>query len=287
MEILYNLQSLQIGPITLHFYGLMYATGAIVCYFVTKWLLEIEANIEQKTPRLSHEQVGDFVLYTLLGGIIGGRIAYVLLYNWAYFAENLLDIFAVWQGGMSLHGGLAGGALAFFLYCWWNKLPVWSTVDVFVPGIALGLACGRLGNLVNAELLGPVTSLPWGIACAPGSTEMCHPWPLYAILANVMIALITWHAWRQIYCHTEQKTAYNFWYKTKLQHGSVVGLLFLLLGIARFATEFWRVPDQQLGTLLLGFSMGQWLGILLTVVAVLLLLMLNAPTKNAPRAFKS
>lgn len=233
-----------IGPIVLHFYGLMYAAGAVAAYFLTLWFARARGDL------LSGEAIADVIFRAMLLGVIGGRLFYVIVYNPEYFLAHPGDIIAVWQGGMSIHGGLLGG----FLGAWWSakvlQRPLLELADLFMPALALGLAFGRFGNFVNAELVGRITDVPWGVDFGDGETR--HPSQLYAMAKDLTLCLIL----------------LLIGLKYRPRAGVLTGLFFTLLALFRFVVEFFRAPDPQLGLLALGLSMGQWLSVLLFLIGL-------------------
>ncbi len=230
-----SLAHISLGPITLHFYGLMYATAAVSGYFVTKWF----AN--RMGAKISPDAIADIIFWTMIGGVLGGRIFYVLVYDFSYFLLSPLQIFAVWNGGMSIHGGLLGGAVALYFVIKKHGLDFRRGVDFFMPALALGLAFGRLGNFVNGELPGRVTDVIWGMDFGDGMNR--HPSSLYAVCKDLLLCFII----------------VILGVKKQLAPGVLTGLFFVLLGVFRFIVEFFREPDPQLGLLAFGLSMGQWL----------------------------
>jgi phosphatidylglycerol:prolipoprotein diacylglycerol transferase len=233
---------INIGPVSLHFYGLMYAVGAIIAFFITRWYAR-----KTKAP-LNDEEITNIIFWAMIGGVIGGRIFYTLVYNFEYYFNNPLQILAVWQGGMAIHGGFIGGGLALWLVCRWMKKSFWQVADAFAPGLAFGLAMGRIGNFVNGELVGRVTDVPWGMDFGDGENR--HPSQLYAVIKDIalsgFLALVG--------------------SRVPFAPGVITGLFFQTYGIFRFAVEYFRQPDPQLGFLAFGFTMGQWLSIGLIIV---------------------
>jgi phosphatidylglycerol:prolipoprotein diacylglycerol transferase len=231
-----NFAHIPIGPISLNFYGLMYAFGAVTGYFLTVWFSK---KIGRKLP---HEILSDIIFWGMIGGVIGGRIFYIFAYDFSFFLEHPSQIIAVWNGGMSIHGGLIGGGISAFIFLKKKKFPFWKTVDMFMPALALGLAFGRFGNFINGELPGKLTEMPWGIDFGDGLLR--HPSSLYAMGKDILLCGIL-----LLLGIKGQKP------------GVLTGSFFLLLGCFRFLVEFFREPDPQIGFLTLGLSLGQWLSV--------------------------
>ncbi len=235
--------ALSIGPLAIHWYGLLYLLA-----FLAAWLL-LPRLMKFRGLSLSKDQQSSLLTYAILGTLIGGRLGYVIFYGAEYYGGHPLEIFAVWNGGMSFHGGLLGVGLALFLFAKREALDFWRLLDIAVIPAALGLAFGRFGNFLNQELYGPITSLPWGISI-PGVEGLRHPTPLYAMTKDLLIAAL---------CFIHLK-------KSQIS-GGTTALFLILYGIFRFLTEFVRVetaPGLDLG--FLHFSRGQ----LLTIPLLLL-----------------
>jgi len=232
-----DIAHLSLGPLTLNFYGLMYAVAFVVAYYVTHWYAK------KLGSDLSKENIADIIFYTAIGGVIGGRLGYVFIYSPELYLSNPAQIFAVWKGGMSIHGGLIGGALGVFLIIKKLKLPFRETVDLFMPALALGLFFGRIGNFVNGELPGRVTDAPWGMDFGDGENR--HPSTLYAAGKDLLLFGVL----------------FSMGLTKKLRPGTLISLFFIIYGLFRFFVEFFREPDPQVGLLLFDLSMGQWLSV--------------------------
>lgn len=253
---MFSFAHISIGPLTLNFYGLMYAVGAIVGYFITVWIAK------KKGSPLAKEVVADIVFWAMIGGVIGGRLFYVFVYDPSYYLQNPLQIPAVWNGGMSIHGGLLGGALALYIILKKKKLPLCETADLFVPAIAIGLLFGRLGNFVNGELPGRITDVSWGLNFGDGENR--HPYPLYAAIKNLLLFGILLF----------------LTLKKKLSPGTLTSLFLILLGIFRFCTEFFRQPDPQIGFLAFGLSLGQYLSLVVIGLGIVSFMMIARHTSS-------
>jgi phosphatidylglycerol:prolipoprotein diacylglycerol transferase len=227
----------RLGPLEFRWYGLMYIIGFICAYFV------ILGGVKRKQIGFTRDDVADFVFTVAMGVILGGRAGYILFYNLAYYLNHPLKVFAVWEGGMSFHGGLAGALLAGLYFVRKRKVPFFRMADVVAPSIPIGLGLGRFGNFINGELYGRVTDVPWGMVFPAGGNLPRHPSQLYeAILEGAVTYLIVWALGRK-----ERPDGVIFW--------SFVALY----GLFRFIVEFFREPDQQLGYIFGYFSMGQML----------------------------
>lgn len=228
---------ISLGPLTLHFYGLMYALAAINAVFLTHWIAK------KKNITISRTDLTDIVFWGMIGGVLGGRIGYIFLYDFSYFLQHPLQIFAVWNGGMSIHGGLVGGGIALVSIIKIKKLPFMQTVDLFMPALALGLMFGRFGNFVNGELPGRITESSWGVDFGDGENR--HVSSLYAAFKDFTLCGILLFVSLVV----------------RPRSGILTALFFLLYGVFRFIVEFFRQPDPQVGFLAFGLSMGQILSL--------------------------
>lgn len=229
----------QIGPLAIRWYGLMYLLGFAAAYMLIRHL----ARLRDLT--LTKDGVSDLLFYGVLGVVLGGRLGYVLFYNPSQYLSRPLDIFAVWQGGMSFHGGLLGVVIASLLFCWRRQLPILLTGDILVTASTIGLGLGRLGNFINGELWGRVTEQPWGVVFPGGGPLPRHPSQLYeAVLEGLVLFILLY------LLHRRNVTA-----------GIPFFCFFMGYGLFRFLVEFVRQPDAHLGFLWGGATMGQLLSL--------------------------
>src|SRR3989338_3330687 len=215
--------ALEIGPVAIHWYGLMY----LIAFLAAWWL--VPRITKYRGLSLSKDQISSLLTYVILGTLVGGRIGYVLFYGAEYYGEHPWEIFAVWQGGMSSHGGLLGVVLSLFLFSKREKVDFWALADIAVIPAAIGLACGLFGNFINQELFGPVTTLPWGMSI-PGVEGLRHPTPLYAMLKDLLIAGV---CFLHLRATSKQQAAASY--------GVTAALFLILYGVLRFFIEFVRI----------------------------------------------
>jgi phosphatidylglycerol:prolipoprotein diacylglycerol transferase len=235
-----NPVAFSIGPLQVHWYGLMYLIG-----FVSGWLL---AHWRAKHYKLdwTSEQISDVIFYAALGVIIGGRIGYMLFYNFAELVHDPLALFKIWQGGMSFHGGLLGVAIALWLFSRKSGKSFLEIGDFIAPLVPIGLGAGRIGNFINGELWGRVTDMPWGMIYTHVDNQPRHPSELYEFgLEGIGLFLLVW-----IYARKPRPV------------GRVSAVFLIGYAICRIIAEFFRQPDPQLGYLAFGWlTMGQILSI--------------------------
>ena len=238
--------ALQLGPMAIHWYGLTYlaAFGLFMLLANARLRHEPIVSVRQPSP-WSRNDVEDILFLGVMGVVLGGRIGYCLFYKPAYYLANPLEIFAVWQGGMSFHGGLLGVILAMVWYARSRQRPFLQVMDLVAPCVPTGLAAGRLGNFINGELWGRVAdpSLPWGMVFRGAGELPRHPSQVYQfLLEGLLLFVLLWL------------------YARKPRAAGQVSAVFLMgYGVFRFIAEFFREPDAHLGLLSLGMSMGQWL----------------------------
>lgn len=247
-----------IGPIKVHWYGLMYLVG-----FVGAWVLGTYRA--KKTDFLTPEQVTDLIFYGALGVILGGRIGYMLFYDLPDLIHSPLTLFHVWDGGMSFHGGMLGVLTAVYFYSRHLKKSVWDISDFIAPLVPIGLAAGRVGNFINGELWGRVTTMPWGMIYPNAGPLPRHPSEVYEfLLEGVTLFLIM------------------FFFSRKPRPRFAVSALFLLAyGSFRFFCECFRQPDPQYGYLLWGWvTMGQILSFPMIIIGIISLCFIYGRKKH-------
>jgi phosphatidylglycerol:prolipoprotein diacylglycerol transferase len=226
----------QLGPLKVHWYGIMYLIG-----FGAAWWLGRRRALRPASG-WTEQQIGDLIFYGALGAVLGGRIGYVLFYDLSAYIAEPLRVFKVWEGGMSFHGGLIGVLLAMTLYSRHINKAFFEVMDFLAPLVPIGLGAGRIGNFINGELWGKVSEVPWAMVFPTGGPLPRHPSQLYeAFLEGLVLFTILWVFSRK-----------------PRPRMAVSGLFLLCYGLFRFAVEFVRMPDAQLGYLALGWvTMGQ------------------------------
>jgi len=246
--------AIHIGSFGIHWYGLMYLTGFMAFVALGRWRIAHQ-NWQGWTPQM----LDDALFFGALGVILGGRLGYVVFYQAEYFLQHPLEIFALWQGGMSFHGGFLGVLLAMLFFCRKFKKPWLSVMDFVAPLVPIGLGAGRMGNFINGELWGRATGATWGMVFPQVDNIARHPSQLYEFaLEGIVLFGLLW------------------WYSSKPRPTGVISALFLIgYGSFRFMAEYTREPDSFLGLLSLGMSMGQWLSLPMVCVGVWMLAWAN------------
>ena len=244
-----NPTAFSLGPLSVHWYGLMYLLGFLIAWGLAHW------RVKHYQLKWTSEQISDLIFYLALGVILGGRIGYMLFYNTPQLLSKPWVLFKLWEGGMSFHGGLLGVAIALIFFSRKIKKPFWQVADFVAPLVPLGLAAGRVGNFINGELWGRVTDVPWAIIFPQVDNQARHPSQLYELgLEGICLFILIW------------------WYAAKPRPAGCVSAVFLMgYAVCRFTVEYFREPDAQLGFLAFNWlTMGQLLTIPMLIVGLLL-----------------
>ncbi|MDP7179710.1 MAG: prolipoprotein diacylglyceryl transferase [Candidatus Woesearchaeota archaeon] len=242
---------IHLGPLQIRYYGLIFVIGFIIAYYMIPYLAK-KRNLE-----LTKNDTADLIFYLIIGTIIGARLFYILFYNLPFYLSNPLSIFAVWQGGLSFHGGLVGSITAIYYFCKKKQFNILGLLDIIVIPLSLALMLGRIGNFINAELVGTITSVPWAVKF-PGYEGFRHPSQLYESLKNLVIFITLWNI------------------KGKhLKKGILFSTFIIMYSILRFAVGFVRAPDPQLGYIIFNLTMGQLLNIVMFAIGIFFIFRIN------------
>jgi len=245
--------AIELGPFAIRWYALAYITGIMLGWRYALWLAR--RHPVYFDPKL----FDDFVLYATLGIVLGGRLGYVLFYNLPYFLDHPLEIFAVWQGGMSFHGGMLGVVLATYVFARQQKTPWFALGDLVCAAAPIGLFFGRIANFINGELYGrPAPDFPYAMVFPNGGPLPRHPSQLYeGFLEGIVLFLILFVLARNS--------------EIRKRPGTICGAFFLFYGLFRATVEFVREPDAHLGHLAGFITMGQLLSLPMIVAGLLLI----------------
>ena len=243
----------QIMSFEIRWYSLAYITGIIIGWLLCKKILIQKSDINEKFD--------DYITYLVIGIIIGGRLGYIIFYNFSYYINNFFDIFKVWEGGMSFHGGLIGIIVASILFSKKNNQDSFLYMDLVSLVAPIGIFFGRLANFINSELYGTPTDIPWAVTFIQVDNLSRHPSQLYeAILEGVILFIILMYFKNKDYLK---------------KPGLISGLFLIFYSIFRFFIEFVRVPDEQLGYLIFELSMGQIISLIFFVIGIILFYLKN------------
>lgn len=243
-----------IGPLSVHWYGIGYVIGILFAWWYGKKLVNTARLWPNNNAPMDPLALDDFVLWAALGVVIGGRLGYVLFYNFGFYISNPLEIPAVWDGGMSFHGGILGTTVAMILFARKRGIPVWSMFDTIAAGVPIGLGVVRIANFINSELWGRVSDVSWAVYFPNGGPLPRHPSQLYEAALEGFV----------LFC----VLALLIWKGNKLKApGFIAGAFVAGYGLSRILVEFFREPDAQLG-----YLVGGWMtmGMVLSVPMVLL-----------------
>lgn len=250
-----------IGSFQLRYYSLMYIVAFAIVYFLVLY------RIKHEKYKYTAENIQDYMVWAMIGLLIGARLGYVFIYNFSYYAQHPLEIILPFDfsngirfigiSGMSYHGGLIGVTIMSILFCRKFNINFWNFADLLCPAIPLGYTFGRIGNFINGELFGRVTTVPWGMYFPLDPTHsLRHPSQLYeAMFEGIFLFIVLWLI-----------------RKKKLFDGFLLGIYICGYGLVRFIIEFFREPDYQVGFILGTISIGQALCLLMMLGGIALLI---------------
>ncbi len=247
----------ELGPFEIRYYGIIYVLGFVIAYFFINYLAE-ERKLE-----LGKDDVMDLLFYLIIGTVLGARLFEIFAYNLEYYMANPFEMIAIWNGGLSFHGGLIGAIIAVFLYCNKRKIGFYELADILVIPLAFALFLGRIGNFINGELVGRVTDVPWCVKFRNYS-GCRHPSQLYESSKNLFMFFVLWNIRNK-----------------KLKKGVMFWSFVLMYSTLRFFIEFFRAPDSQIG-FILRLTMGQWLNIVMFIVGIYFFIRINRNVQMEP-----
>lgn len=242
---------LKLGPFEIRYYGIFFLLGFIIAYYLLKQL------VREEYLRIKEDEIENLLLYELIGVIVGARIVYVLVYNLGFYLNAPLQIFAIWNGGLSFHGGLIGSIIAGFVFSKKKGIGFFEIADALAIPASLGLVFGRIANFINGELVGRITNLPLGVKF-PGYEGFRHPSQLYESLKNLIIFITLWSV-----------------RKKSMPKGTIFSLFILMYSVMRFFIEFYREPDSQLGFIIFSLTMGQILNVVMFSLGLVIMIYIN------------
>ena len=243
----------QIMSFEIRWYSLAYILGIVIGWILCKKIFIKNSDINEKFD--------DYIAYLIIGIILGGRIGYIIFYNFSYYLDNIFDIFKIWQGGMSFHGGLLGVIVSSYIFAKKNNQNPFFYLDQVSLVAPVGIFFGRLANFINSELYGTVSSAPWSVIFIKVDNLSRHPSQLYeAFLEGIILFLILIYFVNKDYLK---------------KPGLISGLFLIFYSLFRFFVEFFRVPDEQIGYLLLNLTMGQIISLVFASIGITLFYLKN------------
>ena len=243
----------QIMTFEIRWYSLAYIFGIIIGWLLCKKILIKNTNINEKFD--------DYITYLIIGIILGGRLGYIIFYNFSYYLDNFFDIFKIWQGGMSFHGGLLGIIVASIIFAKKNNQDPFVYMDLVSLVAPIGIFFGRLANFINSELYGTTSDVPWSVIFVKVDNLSRHPSQLYeAILEGIVLFLILMHFRKKNYL---------------TKPGLISGLFLIFYSIFRFIIEFYRVPDEHIGYLAFNLSIGQIISLVFLIIGTIVFYLKN------------
>ena len=243
----------QIISFEIRWYSLAYILGIIIGWLLCKKILIKNTNINEKFD--------DYITYLIIGIILGGRLGYVFFYNFNFYLNNFFDIFKIWQGGMSFHGGLLGIIIASILFAKKNNQNPFLYMDLVSLVAPIGIFFGRLANFINSELYGKVGNVPWSVIFVKVDNLARHPSQLYeAFLEGIILFLLLMYFRRKNYL---------------LKPGTISGLFLIFYSVFRFFVEFYRVPDEHIGYLAFNLSTGQIVSVVFLIIGTIVFYLKN------------
>tara|TARA_B100002052_G_scaffold39513_1_gene31623 strand:- start:130 stop:909 length:780 start_codon:yes stop_codon:yes gene_type:complete len=242
--------AIQIFTFEIRWYSLAYIAGILIGWILSKRVFISNQNIK--------ECFDDYLTYLILGIIIGGRLGYVVFYNFNYYSSNVIDIFKIWQGGMSFHGGVLGVILSTVIFANKKKHNIFYYLDIVAIVSPIGIFFGRLSNFINSELYGTITTMPWAVQFLKVDNLYRHPSQLYEAIFEGIVLFI-------ILVYFRNRGFLNM-------PGFISGAFLTFYSLFRFIIEFFRVPDEQIGYLIFNLTMGQIISLIFFIVGITLII---------------
>ena len=258
---------IDLGFFQIRWYSIAYILGILIGWIYANRIIKSTSNNRYNFKQVTTEQFDDLIIYLIIGIILGGRLGYVIFYNLDYYSQNLLEIFIIWQGGMSFHGGLLGVIVSTFIFSKKKQINFFKFSDIISCAAPFGILLGRIANFINGELYGKITTLSWGVIFPNGGNLPRHPSQLYeAALEGIFLFLII------NYLALKKK----FLYRT----GYISAIFLILYSILRIFSEIFREPDIHLGLLFNYFSMGTLLSLITIIFGLSIILFIKKNERN-------
>ena len=256
-----------LGIFQIRWYSIAYILGIILGWIYAIKIIKLTEVNNHNFKTIKKSQFDDLLIYLVVGIVVGGRLGYVLFYNFEYYIQNFHEIFKIWQGGMSFHGGLVGVIIATILFCKSKNSNFLKFTDIICCVAPIGIFLGRIANFINGELYGKISNLPWSVIFPEGGSAGRHPSQVYeAILEGaVLFALINYLALKR---------------KLLFQTGLISGIFLISYSILRIISEYYREPDIHLGYLFNYFSLGTLLSFVTLVAGLIIIFLVKKNEQN-------
>jgi phosphatidylglycerol---prolipoprotein diacylglyceryl transferase len=254
------------GILQIRWYSIAYILGIVIGWIYALKIIKISSKNKFNFETVKKSDFDDLIIYIVLGIIVGGRIGYIFFYNFEYYSKNILEIFKLWQGGMSFHGGLLGVIISTIIYTRKNNNDFFKFTDIISCVAPIGIFFGRIANFINGELYGKITDLPWSVIFKDGGNVARHPSQIYeAILEGlVLFILINYLAFKK---------------KLLFRAGYISAIFLILYSLMRIFSEIFREPDKHIGYLLNYFSMGSLLSYITLIVGFIIVILIKKNEK--------
>ena len=258
---------IDLGILQIRWYSLAYILGILIGWIYANKIIKSTLDNKYNFKQVTTKHFDDLIIYLILGIILGGRLGYVIFYNFDFYSQNLFEVFKIWEGGMSFHGGLIGIIIATILFSKKSESNFFKFTDIISCVAPIGIFLGRISNFINGELYGKITTLPWGIIFPNAGNLPRHPSQIYeAMLEGIVLFLII------NYLALKKKLLY----KT----GYISAAFLILYSILRIFSEIFREPDIHLGLIFNYFSMGTLLSLFTIIFGMLIILFVKKNERN-------
>ena len=258
---------IDLGLFQIRWYSLAYILGITLGWMYAIKIIKLTTQNKYNFKQILVSQFDDFLIYLVIGIVAGGRLGYVFFYNIQFYSENLIEIFKIWQGGMSFHGGLLGVIVAIAIFANKKKISFFQLSDIVSCVAPIGIFFGRIANFINAELFGKASSLPWSVVFPNAGNISRHPSQIYeAILEGIILFILI------NYLSIKKKLLFRAGYTSSL--------FLILYSIFRIISEIFREPDKQIGFIFSYFSLGSLLSIITIILGILIIVYLKKNEQN-------
>jgi len=258
---------IDLGLFQIRWYSIAYIVGILLGWLYANRIIKLTTTNKYNFHQIKTSEFDELIFYLIIGIILGGRLGYILFYNFEYYSENFLEIFKIWQGGMSFHGGLLGTIISILIYCKRTKTNFFNFTDIISCVAPIGIFLGRIANFINGELYGKISSLPWSVIFPSAGNSPRHPSQIYeALLEGIVLYLII------NYFALKKDLIYK--------PGFISSLFLIIYSILRIFSEIFREPDAHLGLLFNYFSMGTLLSLLTIIFGLFIILFVRKNEQN-------